>query len=95
MAVQGSNMKMHRPEARLERGEYLARTREYCLRGEQLPQSKLTDADIEDIRSAARQRESLRTHIKNNLTNEALAKKYGVHLRTIDRVTSNNSWWHV
>jgi len=62
-------MKMHRPETRLERGEYLARTREYCLRGEQLPQSKLTDADIEDIRSAARQRESLRAHIKNNLTN--------------------------
>lgn len=88
-------MKMHRPETRLERNEYLTRAREYCLRGEQLPHAKLKETDIEDIRSAARQRENLRAHIKNTLTNEALAKKYGVHVRTIDRVTSNNSWWHV
>lgn len=90
-----TDMKMHRPETRLERGAYLIRAREYCLRGEELPHAKLTNDDIEDIRSAIVQRENLRKHIKSTLTNEALAKKYGVHIRTIEKVTTNLTWWHV
>ena len=59
---------------------------QYTARGQDLPQTKLLDIDVISIRSAARQRESLRKHIKDNLSNAALAKQYGVHERTIEKV---------
>ena len=59
---------------------------QYTARGQDLPQTKLLDMDVISIRSAARQRESLRKHIKDNLSNAALAKQYGVHERTIEKV---------
>lgn len=66
--------------------EYRQRQRELAARGQDLPQTKLLDMDVISIRSAARQRESLRKHIKDNLSNAALAKQYGVHERTIEKV---------
>lgn len=62
------------------------RRRWYAAKGQQLPQTKLLDLDVIAIRSAARQRESLRAHIRNTLSNEALAKQFGVHIRTIEKV---------
>lgn len=70
----------------MQRFEYLQRARELAPRGQDLPQTKLLDIDVISIRSAARQRESLRKHIKDNLSNAALAKQYGVHERTIEKV---------
>ena len=70
----------------MQRFEYLQRARELAPRGQDLPQTKLLDIDVISIRSAARQRESLRKHIKDNLSNAALAKQYGVHKRTIEKV---------
>jgi hypothetical protein len=64
-------------------------------RGMDLPQSKLTPLEVDAIRSAARQREILRRHIDERLTNRALAKAYGVHYRTIERVLSRETWFHV
>lgn len=63
----------------------------YAAKGQQLPQTKLLDLDVVAIRSAARQRDSLRLHIKNNLSNEALAKKFGVHIRTIEKVLARET----
>ena len=63
----------------MQRFEYLQRARELAPRGQDLPQTKLLDIDVISIRSAARQRESLRKHIKDSLSNAALAKQYGVH----------------
>jgi hypothetical protein len=60
-----------------------------------LPQSKLTPLEVDAIRSAARQRERLRRHIDEHLTNRALASAYGVHYRTIERVLSGETWFHV
>ena len=88
-------MKLHRPDARLERGEYLSRARSMALRGQELPQTKLLDIDVVSIRSAARQRDALRKHIKENLSNEALAKQFGVHIRTIEKILQYNSWSHI
>ena len=84
-----------RPDSRLERGEYLSRSREFALRGQELPQAKLLDLDVVTIRSAAKQRESLRKHIRDNLSNAALAKKFGVHLRSIEKIVQYNSWSHI
>ncbi len=78
-------IKMHRPEGRLERSEYLVRAREFAKRGEELPQTKLDRAMLDDIKSAIKQRESLRQYISNNLSNEGLARRFGVHVRTIER----------
>lgn len=88
-------MKQHRTDSVLERSEYLSRARSMALRGQELPQTKLLDIDVVSIRSAARQREALRKHIKENLSNEALAKQFGVHIRTIEKVLQYNSWSHI
>lgn len=79
----------------LSREEYLSRRTEFAPRGQELPQTKLLAIDIISIRSAARQRESLRQHIKSKLSNDALAKSYGVHIRTIEKVLSYETGGHV
>lgn len=55
-------------------------------RGLELPHTKLGPDDVEEIYSAKRQREKLRTHIESNLSNKALAERFGVHLSTIERL---------
>jgi len=77
------------------RGEYLCRVHEFCARGQELPQTKLLAMDVVSIRSAARQRENLKKHIRENLSNAALAKVYGVHERTIEKVLSRETASHV
>jgi hypothetical protein len=88
-------MRAHRNDKTMERGEYLVRARELAPRGQDLPQTKLLELDILSIRSAARQRENLRQHIRNTLSNEALAGIYGVHVRTIEKVLSYEAGSHV
>lgn len=80
---------------RLTRDEYLLRAREFALRGQDLPQTKLLDLEVAAIRSSVRQRENLRKYIYENLTNKALAKQYGVSLRTIERLTQHETWSHI
>lgn len=64
-------------------------------RGEELSQSKLTDDDVRLIHDAKVNREALRDHIRLSLSNEALARQFGVHVRTIEKVLSYGSWRHV
>ena len=75
----------------LTRQEYQLRASELAVRGQDLPQSKLLDLDVISIRSAARQRESLKKHIRDNLSNEALAKRHGVHVRTIEKALARET----
>ena len=88
-------MKQTRPDGRLDRAEYLSRAREFAPRGQDLPQTKLLDLEVAAIRSAVRQREKLRQHIADNLSNRALAQQYGVSLRTIERLTQHETWSHI
>ena len=90
-----SNGKAHRSDKVFERAEYLSRARSMALRGQDLGQSKLNDDAIESIRSASTQREKLRQHIKDTLSNDALAKAHGVHVRTIEKVLSYETWGHI
>ncbi len=64
-------------------------------RGEELAQSKLTEDDVRLIHEAKVNREDLREHIRLSLSNEALARQFGVHVRTIEKVLSYESWRHV
>jgi hypothetical protein len=77
------------------RDEYLLTARAEAKRGTELPQTKLLALDIGEIRSAARQREKLKTYIRENLGNAALAKKFGVHERTIEKVLSYETAGHI
>ena len=76
----------------LHRDEWEQRRTEFVRRGLELPQAKLMPLDVAEIRSAARQRQSLRSYIASNLSNAALAKKFGVHERTIEKILSRETW---
>lgn len=79
----------------VDRHTYLQTARQNAPRGQELPHTKLLALDIVSIRSAAKQRENLRQHIRENLSNEALAKQYGVHVKTIEKVLSYETGSHV
>jgi len=79
----------------VDRHTYLQTARQNALRGQELTQSKLLDMDVIDIRSAHRQRLKLLDYIRNNLSNEALAKKHGVNIRNIEKIVSYETWGHL
>ena len=64
-------------------------------RGEELPQTKITDAQVVEIRTAAEKRRELREWILEHLSDRALAEKYGVHLRTIEKILARETHFHV
>ena len=63
-------------------------------RGSQLPQAKLTEADVRLVLKAIEERDRLKRELAQ-LTNAALAEKFGVHVRTIDRISAGEAWIHV
>jgi len=63
-------------------------------RGSQLPHAKLTEDDVVLIRQLAEERDRLRAEA-SQLTNAKLAEKWGVHVRTIDKITAGEHWGHV
>ena len=79
----------------MPRHEYLLRASEFAARGQGLPQAKLLNLDVISIRSAARQRDALRKHIADHLSNAALAKKYGVHINNIEKIIRREAWSHI
>ena len=79
----------------MNRDDYLMRAYEFAPRGQALPQSKLTDAQVLEIRSAREKRQDLLEHIRENLSNEALARRLGVHVRTVEKVLHGSTWAHL
>lgn len=79
----------------VDRHTYVQAARQNALRGQELTQSKLLEMDVADIRSAHRQRIKMLDYIRNNLSNEALAKKHGVHVRNIEKIVRYETWGHV
>jgi len=63
-------------------------------RGSQLPWAKLDESDITVIRELVSEREYHKRQA-SHLTNAKIAEKFGVHVRTIDRVTAGENWGHV
>lgn len=68
----------------MTRAEYQLRARELALRGEALPQARLTAEAVRAIRRNA-----------HGWTARQWAEHFGVHIRTIDKVRDYRSWVHV
>jgi hypothetical protein len=79
----------------LSRQEWSLRAAEFCPKGQDLPHAKLIDLDVITIRSAAIQRENLRQYIRDNLSNEALARQFGVHVRNVEKILTRETWSHI
>ena len=79
----------------MNRDDYLIRAYEFAPRGRDLPQSKLTDAQVIEIRAARTKRLDLLAHIREQLSNEALALRMGVHVRTVEKVLNGGAWAHM
>ena len=63
--------------------------------GMDLPQTKIPPKAVIAIRQAARIREELRREINEKYSNAALAKHWGVHVRTIEKILSYETARHV
>lgn len=63
-------------------------------RGSDLPHAKLSEDDAAYILRCVERRERLRKEAAT-LSNRALAERFGVHHRTIDKLTAGYSWTHV
>jgi hypothetical protein len=90
-----NNAKDHRRPGVRSRLEYQQTIKADAMRGQDLPQAKLLDMDVIDIRSAKRQRDNMLKYIKENLSNDALSKKYSIHARTLEKVLSRETWCHL
>lgn len=79
----------------MNRDEYLFSAKASALRGMDLPQTKLPDAAIRKIREAAVKREEMRREINEKYSNAALARQWGVHVRTIEKCLAFETGRHV
>ena len=79
----------------MTRDEWTLRAGEFVKRGFDLPQTKIPPLAVIAIREAARKREELRREISERYSNEALAKQWGVHPRTIEKILSYETARHV
>lgn len=72
----------------MTRDDYQQRAVELAPRGSKLPQARLTEALAAQIRA---------DYVPNSRTHgaPALARRYGVHRRTIEKLLSWDTWRHV
>lgn len=63
-------------------------------RGQDLPQSRLTEDDVRTIRELIDQRSELLLQARE-LSNRKIAERFGVHFRTIERIATGETWGHV
>jgi len=68
----------------MTRAEYIERAYEFAKRGSDLPQSKLTEATVRQIRRNA-----------DGWTARQWADHLGLHVRTIEAVRQYRRWGHV
>jgi transcriptional regulator GlxA family with amidase domain len=79
----------------LDRAEWQAAPHAYVKRGMELPQTKLSPLDIAALRDAKFRREAMRKEINDTLSNAALARRFGVHVRTIEKVFAHETHFDV
>ena len=79
----------------LSRHEWSVRARELACRGQDSPHSKLLDIDVIDIRSASRQRVKMLQYIRENLSNAAIAKRYGISESALEKIVTYQTWSHL
>ena len=79
----------------MTRDEWERQASALAKRGFDLPQTKVPPLGIISIRADAAKRKQMRDEITATLSNEALAKKWNVHVRTIEKILSFETGRHV
>lgn len=64
-------------------------------RGSQLPWAKLNEDDVRLILEMKDRHKRELERLMATSSNKALAEKFGVHYRTIERITEGRGWTHV
>lgn len=72
----------------IDRDEWSLRRIEFAPRGRALPHAKLDDEKVREIRASYVQYSSTRGL-------QALARRFGIHRRTVEKVLSFETWGHV
>lgn len=72
-----------------------AENRAKANRGQDLPWAKLTDDDVRLMRRLHQEGRAEIDRIRSYCTMRALAEKFGVHRRTVEKVLSYSTWRHV
>jgi len=78
----------------ITRDEYIERAAEFCPRGSKVKGSKLTESDVLLILNLFKDREEM-DRKRKQLTNKSIADKFGVHYRTIEKISQSKSWTHL
>lgn len=63
--------------------------------GSKLPQSKLTEDDVRMIRQIHAEKLEQIKKLNESCSASALAEKFGVHVRTMEKVLNYSTWRHV
>jgi hypothetical protein len=63
--------------------------------GSKLPQSKLDESDVRLIRQIHSEKQAEIKKLNEGCSAKALAEKFGVHCRTIEKVLNYSTWRHV
>lgn len=66
-----------------------------CLRGEQLPQSRLTEENVREARKLYREARQAIRDLMDEYSAKGLAKRYGVHHRTMEKALRRETWCHI
>lgn len=64
-------------------------------RGSDLPQSKLNETLVRKIREDYETARAEIKRLQTEYSSKGLAKRYGVHHRTMDKVLSGETWSHI
>lgn len=87
---------MRRSKHNLDRATWQASgSRLYAKRGTDLPQARLTEADIAAIRRQHQRKQRLIARLNAAYSAASFAARYGVHVRTIEKALRADTWSHV
>lgn len=79
----------------MTREEYYQRRFEFCRRGNDLPQTKLTAEDVKMIRELHAFKQDEIKRLNKTLSIEGLAEKFDVSPGTVDKILRYQTWKHI
>lgn len=80
----------------MDRREYCATgARLYALHGTELPQAKADEAVVTKIRRLHARKQRLIERLNRDYSAAGLARRFGLHVRTVEKMLRRESWAHV